>query len=664
MNLTEKEVIQKVLETRYFAPGEKYERQMYVRVAGAICRGNQTLSNDISCLMQERKFLPNSPTLVNAGTTRGGTLSACFVLPIEDSLEGIDKACVDMGKVHKAFGGTGFNFGHLRAKGTLIRSTGGKACGPVKVLQLLDAKANMVGQGGKREGGNMGILPVDHPDIMEWITCKKTLDIRHFNLSVAVTNEFMDAATMEYADGALHTHETGVFDAICQNAWERGCPGLIFIDKINEGRPIDWKPIEATNPCGEQPLGDYESCNLGSLNLGAFVVDGTFCSEVFKEAVETAVRFLDKVIDENNYPIEEIQTATLRTRNIGLGIMGWADYLIKMGIPYASEAAIVEIDNIGQILRNVTRTTSRILAEEYGPYPVWQKEDGLPKQRNYSLTTIAPTGTLSKLAKCSPGIEPVYDWHMEIFTEQGVYNYHYPYLDDVIKHGLEKDTALRIPIEWHIKHQAAWQKWIDNAVSKTINLPEKATVEEVRSAFWQAYRSGCKGITIYRDRSKTEQVLSSSRPSSQRKHKFICRPGRLYEVMSGCGKMFIWIDEQSSKQHEVFVVSSGGCAANNESTGRVLSDEMQYGIPIPTITRPLKKVKCINAMKNPNSQGNSCSDIIGQVIDEDFELYYCDEPTSVSSKHVDHCPQCDAVMIMTGGCSTGTCPACGWSGCS
>jgi ribonucleoside-diphosphate reductase alpha chain len=337
-----------------------------------------------------------------------------------------------------------------------------------------------------------------------------------------------------------------------------------------------------------------------------------------------------------------------------------------MGIPYASEEALDLIDKIGHVLSNTAAETSIRLAKDLGPYPAWNPSITKEPRRNYTCTTIAPTGTLSKFARCSPGIEPVYDWHMEIFTEQGTYVYDYPFMDEVIRNGRQGDTALRIPIKWHIAHQAAWQRWIDNAVSKTINLPAEATVEEVRCAFEEAYRTGCKGITVYRDRSRDEQVLSHGKQAERfrRPHVFTCRNGRLYEVASGCGKMFIWIDEVDGKQHEVFVVSSGGCTANNESTGRILSDEMQRGVPIDDITRPLKKVKCINAMKNPNAEGNSCSDIIGKVIDEDYSMYYKTPEEIVVKLAADRCPSCGAAIVLTGGCSTGMCMACGWSGCS
>ena len=663
----EDEVIERVLRTRYYEPGETTREQLFKRVAVAIMGEDPILWDPIYKLMLHGVFLPNSPTIVNAGRKdHPGTLSACFVLPITDSLTGIDKACVDMGLVHKAFGGTGFNFGEIRPKGSHIKSTGGKSCGPIKVLQLLNAKAHMVGQGGKREGGNMGVLPVNHPDILEWITCKKDLNIDHFNLSVAVDNDFMDKALVESGT----CWEKTIFEDICQNAHARGCPGLLFVDRANEKRPSTWPRLKATNPCGEQWLGDYESCNLGSINLSKFVHNRKFFFNDFEDVVSLAIKFLDRVIDYNIYPISEIETNTRRTRNIGLGVMGWADCLILMGIHYDSKEALDLINNIGQALAGAAAYASQALAYDLGPYPLWDKSITEIPQRNYTLTCIAPTGTLSKLAKCSPGIEPIYDWHMEIFTEQGTYKYNYPNMEEVSKHGLEGDTARRIPVEWHIRHQAAWQAWIDNAVSKTINLPAEASLAEVRHAFRLAYTSGCKGITIYRDRSKDSQVLNSDikgvTPSTavSRKHSFTCRPGRLYEVESGCGKMFIWIDERDGKQFEVFVVASGGCAANNETTGRVLSDEMQRGVSIADITRPLKKVKCINAMKNPKSQGRSCSDIIGKVIDEDYDIYYSGYVGPVPANPVDHCPQCDAVMIMSGGCSTGLCPACGWSGCS
>jgi ribonucleoside-diphosphate reductase alpha chain len=661
-DLTEEDVLENIRQKRYYMPGEKSPEDIYRRVVENVMYSPDSTvyeKNAYIAMMESGVFLPNSPTLANAGTNRG-TLSACFVLPIEDSLEGINKACSDMSIVHKSFGGTGFNFSHIRPKNSLISSTGGNACGPVKVLQFLNAAASMVSQGGKRQGANMGILDVRHPDIREWISCKKELEINHFNLSVAVTNEFMNSS---------NSADVELFEDICSNAWERGCPGLIFSDAVNRGRPEGWKRIEATNPCGEQPLGNHECCNLGSINLAYFVDGEEFNYDNFASTVALAVRFLDNVIDKNNYPLPEIEHATKRTRNIGLGVMGWADTLIKMSISYQSEEAIKLIDDIGAALRLAAIHESQILAEELGPYPLWNSTITSKPQRNYALTCVAPTGTLSKFARCSPGIEPVYAWDMEIFTEQGTYKYKYPYMDLVKKYGLEKDTAMSIPVEWHIKHQAQWQRWVDAGISKTVNLPSSASVSDVANAFRLAYDKSCKGITIYRDASKSEQVLRATEAAPN--HPSIERyPAHVYKMNSGCG--FVWViiaerDDALSALEHTFVLTDGGCAANNESTGRGISEMMQNNIPVDRIVRYLRKVKCINAMKNPSSNGNSCSDVIGKCIQMEYDDFVKGtpkmEPPKIAAKD-NRCPICGSEIAHAGGCSSGSCPVCGWSGCA
>jgi ribonucleoside-diphosphate reductase alpha chain len=455
------------------------------------------------------------------------------------------------------------------------------------------------------------------------------------------------------------------FDLICEHAWKEGNPGLIFIETRNRDQPRGWKPINATNPCGEQPLGDYESCNLGSINLGAFatdpgcaVTDQGFDIGSFRWAVDQAVRYLDSIIDANKYPLPEIESATKNTRKIGLGVMGWADTLIKLNVPWCSQQALDLIDHIGKALQEQARFTSEELAREYSPFPAYDERwFDYPPRRNATLTTIAPTGTLSKFAKCSSGIEPIYDWEYDVFTEQGTYHYRYPYTSL----PCENDTAHNIPYDWHIKHQAQWQKWIDNAVSKTINLPTDATVEDIRDAYVLAWELGCKGITIYRDRSKDEQVLTTSKTI---KSGFTRRPGAIYEVQSGCGKLRVILgatDDAYTDLYEGYVITAGGCTANNEAIGRSISLEMQKHIEVEEITGTLHKVRCVNAMRNPQSAGKSCADIIATCIDIETKEFIHKES---SRESMDSCPSCKAPLQHIEGCGTGTCPVCGWSGCS
>jgi ribonucleoside-diphosphate reductase alpha chain len=435
-------------------------------------------------------------------------------------------------------------------------------------------------------------------------------------------------------------------------------------DFTTDGEKLFFANGIKTLDCGEQPLGDYESCNLGSINLGTFatdpeceVCDQGFDIGSFLWTIDHCVRYLDAIIDIDHYPLEQIKLETQARRKIGLGVMGWADTLIQLNIPWCSQQALDLIDHIGEALHNQTRATSEQLAQEFSPFPMYDgRLCNYPPRRNATLTTIAPTGTLSKLAKCSSGIEPIYDWEYDIFTEQGTYHYSYPLRSD----PCVNDIAHMIPYDWHIKHQAQWQKWIDNAVSKTINLPAEATVEDVRNAFILAWELGCKGITIYRDGSKDEQVLTSR----SIKPGFIRRPGAIYEVKSGCGTLRVVLgatDDSYTELYEGYAITAGGCTANNEAIGRSISLEMQEHIPVEKITGTLHKVRCINAMRNPQSAGRSCADIIATCIDIETKEFVHKEPTR---KTLDSCPSCKAPLQHIEGCGTGTCLVCGWSGCS
>jgi len=530
--------------------------EMFKRVARAISKadekygGNPEDSENIFYGMMARlEFIPNSPTLFNAGTELG-QLSACFVLPIEDSLESIFSAVKNTALIEQTGGGVGFDFSKLRPKGDIVRSTKGVASGPVSFMRVFDTTTEVIKAGGRRRGAMMAILRVDHPDVVEFITCKRNPGfLSNFNISVAATDNFME--TLE-EDGEywlvnprnkekvrkLKARE--VWDTIMKSAWETGDPGVIFIDEINRHNPTPLVGrIESTNPCGEVPLLPYESCNLGSINLSRMVEGGQLDFEKLRETVRNAVHFLDNVIDVNSYPIKEIELMTLANRKIGLGVMGFADMLIKLGIPYDTEEALRVGEDVMKFIEEEGRRASVELAEARGSFPNFDRsiwKDRYHAIRNATVTTIAPTGSISIIAGCSSGIEPIFAISFirnvlggtRLFEtnplfemaakERGFYSARL--LEEIAKtgsvqgiKGIPEDirklfvTALDIRPEWHVKMQAVFQKHTDNAVSKTVNLPADSTVEDVRKVYDLAWKLKCKGITVFRYGSKPEQVL-------------------------------------------------------------------------------------------------------------------------------------------------------------
>jgi len=556
-----------VLKRRYLLKNELVEvietpSQMFERVATAVARAelNYGKSKDkvkeierrLYLLMRNLEFLPNSPTLMNAGTELG-QLAACFVLPVEDSIEGIFGAVKNMALIHQSGGGTGFSFSRLRPKEDVVKSTGGVASGPVSFMRVFDVATDVIKQGGKRRGANMGILNADHPDILEFIRAKERGDFANFNTSVAVTDEFMDAVERNDEYGLVNTRTKEevkrikareVFNEIITYAWKTGDPGIVFMDEINRHNPIPAiGKIEATNPCGEQPLLPYDSCNLGSINISKFVEtgEGEIDWERLREVIWISVRFLDDVIDVNRYPLPEIEKMTKANRKIGLGIMGFAELLIKLGIAYDSKDALSVGEKLMQFITNEARRCSTELGLERGSFSnfglsVWNSE--YEAMRNATVTTIAPTGTISIIAGCSSGIEPIFavafvrnvmggmleinKLFEVIAKEKGFYSKEL--ITEIAKCGSVQDidgvpgdvkrifvTALDISPEWHVRMQAAFQKYTDNAVSKTVNLPSGATGGDVKKVFLLAYKLKCKGITIYRYGSK-EQVLSLDIP--------------------------------------------------------------------------------------------------------------------------------------------------------
>ena len=510
-------------------------------------------------VMIRLKFLPNSPTLMNAGRDLS-QLSACFVLPIEDSMESIFGTLADTALIQKSGGGTGFSFSSLRPREDTIASTQGESSGPVSFIRLYNFATEVTRLGGKRAGANMAILRVDHPDIEEFIAAKTNpVELNTFNISVAVTDKFMaslitgdryDLINPRTGKAVGQLDARSVFDRIVESAWRNGEPGVIFIDRINRDNPTpELGQIESTNPCGEQPLLPYESCVLGSINLARFHRDGGIDYERLKEVVAIGVHFLDNIIDKSEFPISQIKLKTKGNRKIGLGVMGWADLLLELGIPYDSEEAITLADEVMSFVSHEARRASIELAQSRGAFPRWHQESiyqntDQPPRRNATVTTVAPTGTISLIANCSSGIEPIYSiayqrlsfgsdrmlfvhpFFEQYASEQGFYSE--SLIEEVASTGSLHEisgvppearrlfvTTHDIAPAWHVRMQAAFQKHIDAAVSKTINFPNTATVNDVEQAYLMAYELGCKGITIYRDGSREKQVLSTNSANSE-----------------------------------------------------------------------------------------------------------------------------------------------------
>ncbi|MBL7125074.1 MAG: vitamin B12-dependent ribonucleotide reductase, partial [Dehalococcoidales bacterium] len=648
MNLTENAI--RVLETRYLKKdnqGRVIEtlEEMFRRVAQTIASAEllydpkadaKTREEEFYQLMANLEFLPNSPTLMNAGRELG-QLSACFVLPVEDSMDSIFNAVKYTALIHKSGGGTGFSFSRLRPEKDRVGSTGGVASGPVSFIRAFDTATDVIKQGGMRRGANMGILNIDHPDIMKFITAKDDpAALTNFNLSVAVTTEFMEAVkagtdynlinprTKEVHD-KLNAKE--VFDKIVAMAWKTGDPGIVFIDQINKDNPTpQLGKIESTNPCGEQPLLPYESCNLGSINLAKMLrtTNGTIEIDYPKmaETAKIAVRFLDNVIDVNKFPLPEIDEMTKKSRKIGLGVMGFADMLIELGIPYNSEEALEIASGVMRFINEEAYKASAELAKERGVFPafsgsIYDVPGGL-RVRNASCTTIAPTGTLSIIAGCSSGIEPLFalsytrnildgaqlvevnPYFEEVAKSEGFYSeelmqqlaagarlHEIEGLPDEIKQVFV--TAHEISPEWHVRMQAAFQKSTDNAVSKTVNFPQKATREDIVKVYMLAYEEGLKGITIYRDRSREAQPLSTIQVEkvegavlTPRKRSKVTT-GVTERVTTGCGYLYVTVNSDAQGICEVFssLGKAGGCAsAQLEATCRLISLALRSGIDI------------------------------------------------------------------------------------
>ncbi|MGP7977372.1 MAG: vitamin B12-dependent ribonucleotide reductase, partial [Desulfobaccales bacterium] len=625
-----------VLKKRYLKKDEKGEplegpQEMFRRVADTIAQidRNYDPKADVEAsarkfyqMMSSLAFMPNSPTLMNAGRELG-QLSACFVLPVADDIDSIFDAVKQTALIHKSGGGTGFSFSRIRPVNDPVMSTKGVASGPISFMNIFDVATETIKQGGTRRGANMGILRVDHPDIEKFITCKSdTKRLTNFNISVGLTDVFMEAVREDRLFPLINprtgcevrqVRAAALFDLIVQNAWATGEPGIIFLDAVNRDNTVaHLGEVEATNPCGEQPLLPYESCNLGSLNLAAVAKDGQIDYPTLATLVHDAVHFLDNVIDANNFPLPEIKERTLQTRKIGLGVMGFADLLLKMGIRYNSEEAVTVAEQVMAFIQEESRLASARLADQRGNFPAYPgsryEGNGLGRMRNATTTTIAPTGTISIICGCSSGIEPlfavsfvrrvlegtelveVHPLFEAVAKQQGFYS---PELmKGIAQSGSIRDikeipqdlrrlfvTAHEVSPLWHIKLQAAFQKFTDNAVSKTVNFPHQATPDDVRQVYLSAYSLGLKGVTIYRDGSREDQVLSFG-ASPQAELEYITprpRPerttGATELITTGCGKLYVTVNRDHLGFCEVFAQmgKTGGCASSQiESTGRLI----------------------------------------------------------------------------------------------
>lgn len=702
-------------------------------------------------LMSSRKFLPNSPTLMNAGKDNGLQYSGCFVIPVPDSLEGIFDAIKYQAVIHQSGGGTGFSFSRLRQRGAMVKRSRGVASGPISFMKVFNEATQQIKQGGTRRGANMGILRVDHPDVREFITCKLDGGLTNFNISVAATDKFMKAVAEDDKYDLVEPH-TGkvvrqenareIFDLICDCAWRSGDPGMIFIDKVNAGpaNPVpSLGPVESTNPCGEQPLYPFDACNLGSIFLSYFVKEKDGKQEVdwegLKKTAAEAVRFLDDVIEINPFPLPQVWETVRSIRRVGLGIGGWADMLYLLGVPYNSEEALELARKVMKTINEAAHESSRELAKTRGAFPLWKEsiyKDGEP-MRNAAITTIAPTGTIGIIANTSGGCEPVFALAYKHMVKDESLNREMFFSDPAFEtvarregfwseklaakvaetgsvHGVEEVptkwqkvlvTAHEIAPEWHVKMQAAWQKNLDNAVSKTINLPNEATVDEVAKAYVSAYELGCMGITIYRDGCKEWQVLNVGTKKEEKPQEIKTeskavtlrvRPGKLqgntYKVETPVGTAFVVINaDEHGNPFEVFInVGKAGThvMADAEALGRLISLSLRVPSDYPAkavaeaIVKQLSGIGGADSVGFGNNRVRSLADGVAKVL-RDYLKTGESEPTTVTEgdgpellatqqelplakKKGDLCPECgQATLVLEEGCQK--CYSCGASKC-
>ncbi len=724
-----------VLERRYLKrdkEGKVLETpvQMFRRVADTIAAADKKFDEKMNTIpvaeefyhmMTQLEFLPNSPTLMNAGRELG-QLSACFVLPVGDSMEEIFDAVKFTALIHKSGGGTGFSFSRLRPANDVVLTTTGISSGPISFMRVFDVATETIKQGGTRRGANMGILRVDHPDIMDFIMCKSDKkQLNNFNISVGLTEAFMKAVEKDenydlinprdgQVSGSLNARK--VFNRIITQAWENGEPGIVFLDRLNRDNPTpNAGAIESTNPCGEQPLLPYESCNLGSINLSKMVQDGQVNWKRLGEVVQLAVHFLDNVVEVNNYPLRQIAEMTLANRKIGLGVMGWADMLIRLGIPYNTEEAIELAEKVMGFINKQGHAASQALAKTRGAFPnfkgsIYDKK-GKPSMRNATVTTIAPTGTISIMANASSGVEPLFavSYVRQVMDNDILVEVH-PYFETIAKergfyspelmqsiaergtlHDLQEIpedirkvfvTAHDITPEVHIRMQAAFQKHTDNAVSKTVNFANGATVADVARVYELAYQLDCKGVTIYRDGSRDQQVLSVRKKEEQtvspgadiaktttKRERPKVLKGWTYQMQTGCGPLYVTVNEDNTGLFELFTTmgKAGGCAASqSEAIGRMVSLAWRSGLQARQVIKQLQGISCHSPSGFGENKILSCADAVAKAIQSHV---------TANGGKVQHqkrvflkgaCPDCGGIVEHEGGCAV--CHICGYSECA
>ncbi len=724
-----------VLERRYLKRDQEgvvleTPSHMFRRVAEAIAAADRKFDKKADTkeleekfyeLMARLEFLPNSPTLMNAGRELG-QLSACFVLPVGDSMEEIFDAVKYTALIHKSGGGTGFSFSRLRPANDVVLTSTGISSGPSSFMRVFDVATETIKQGGTRRGANMGILRVDHPDVMDFIMCKADKkQLNNFNISVGLTEVFMMAVENDEnydlinprnnkVAGTLNARK--VFNRIVTQAWENGEPGIVFLDRLNRDNPTPHVgTIESTNPCGEQPLLPYESCNLGSINLSKMVKDGQIDWEKLKETVHLAVHFLDNVVEVNKYPLPQIHDMTMGNRKIGLGIMGWADMLILLGVSYDDKDAIILAEKVMQFIHDEGHAASRELAKKRGPFPNFKgsvyDQRGEAPIRNATITTIAPTGTISIIANSSSGVEPLFavsyvrqvmddDILVEVnpqfemvARERGFYSLEL--MQRIAQHGTIRDmddippdiqkifvTAHDITPEVHIEMQAAFQKYTDNAVSKTVNFSNSATIDDVAKVYHLAYTMDCKGVTIYRDGSRDNQVLSTMKKEDQTQRMSIDeektvvkreRPkvlkGWTYQMRTGCGPLYVTVNEDKTGIFELFTTmgKAGGCAASqSEAIGRMVSLAWRSGVQARQVVKQLQGISCHSPYGFGENKVLSCADAVAKAIQSHLSDNGGEEIIKVKMAFVKGaCPECGGIVEHEGGCAV--CRLCGYSEC-
>ena len=712
----------KILQKRYFAPGETWEKLCH-RVANKVA-GDEKKSKDREKwekeyyrLMLNLDFLPNSPTLRNFGRNEGCG-SACFVLPLEDSRRSIFKTLSDAVDVQAYGGGTGMSFSRLRPKGERISSTGGIASGPLSFMEIFDFTiGDIIQQGGTRQGANMGVLRVDHPDIESFLAAKAIEGtLKNFNLSVGIKDDFMNAVKNEedydlVFAGKVYKKVSAVelWEKIVDGAWENGEPGIVFLDTINRNNPLQpMGEIEATNPCGEQPLLPYCSCNLGSINLsqmvkGDWIQGGAEIDwKRLRKTVKTAIRFLDSVISVNNYPIAEIKEMTLKTRQVGLGIMGFADMCIKLHIRYGSGESISLAKEIMSDIYTVANETSVALGKEKGLASAYEEYPlSGPKRRNGTLTTVAPTGTLSLIANCSSGCEPNFAFD---YTKVCLEGENLDIVPAVVREWYLKEKSESLPeffvttkdvsIEEHIMVQAAFQtNGVDSGVSKTINAPYDTEKSEISKAFFKAWEMGCKGITFYRDGSRAVQALTIRKLPTEAeeaqvlvrgalKHRPRATTGPSLKMKTACGKLYVDPHFDKDGIVEIFIRTvGGGCAANTKAMGILLSYCLRAGIPPEKIIGSMKSIHCPACTKAISSgkdvEVNSCAAGMGKGLEvalaygniyrevarriEDADVHFNEDNPEGMKNMI--CPDCGATVHRAEGCLICSNTECGWTRC-